>query len=499
MLLAFAAFCSETTMADTSRPCDQVSTSYTKTFERDTGMEMDVAHLLPLTEKYSARVPRYTSYPTAVEFTPNFSPEQWMRELRADIHEQGPKTSLYLHIPFCKTLCFFCACAREGGTNRSRVSPYLYSVMKELASYAEFAPDMEISQLHLGGGSPNYLNPDDLCTVIEAFRGFLPRWSENAELSIEFDPRETSLIHVRAARQLGFSRISFGVQDFHPDVQRAIHRKQSKEATALLVQESRAQGIGEINFDLIYGLPEQTLDTWRSTIIDVLELRPDRLAVYGYAHVDWRAKNQQAFNTKCTLPTPQERVALFSLAHQMLTEAGYYYLGMDHFALENDTLSRAHREGTMRRNFMGYSTQAGVRVLGLGASAISSTKRTYAQNHIPIQEYNSAIHSLGSAVARGMNLNEDDILRKEIIEDIMCKGRLDLHDYAGRYTGPLDALFPNFEERLEQLRSDELITKNGSIIQATQTGRYFLRTIASLFDSYLPKYTGGQKVFSSSC
>lgn len=462
-------------------------------------MEMDVEHLLPLTRKYSSRVPRYTSYPTAVEFKPDFSPERWREALSADIASEGPKTSLYLHIPFCKTLCFFCACAREGGTNRSRVAPYLYAVMRELASYSEIASGVEISQLHLGGGSPNYLNPEELYTVIEAFRGIFPHWSENAELSIEFDPRETSLLHVRAARALGFSRISFGVQDFHPVVQKAIHRKQSKEATALLVEESRAQGINEINFDLIYGLPEQTLETWRKTITDVIELRPDRLAVYGYAHVDWRAKNQQAFNTNVTLPNPEERVALFALAHQMLREAGYYYLGMDHFALENDTLTRAHRDGTMRRNFMGYSTQAGVRVLGLGASAISSTKKAYAQNHVAIQEYNSAIHSLGSGVARGMLLNDDDILRKEMIEDIMCKGRLDLHDFDTRFDGPLDALFPNLEEKLAQLTLDDLITTHGSVIEATHTGRYFLRTIASLFDSYLCKYSGGEKVFSSSC
>lgn len=460
---------------------------------------MDVARLLPLTEKYAARVPRYTSYPTAVEFQPDFSPTLWREELRADVAAHGPKTSLYLHIPFCKTLCFFCACAREGGTNRSRVAPYLYSIMKELASYADIASELEISQLHLGGGSPNYLTPDELSTVVETFRTFFPRWSDNAELSIEFDPRETSLAHVHAARKLGFSRISFGVQDLHPDVQKAIHRNQSKEATALLVTESRAHGINEINFDLIYGLPEQTLETWRRTLTDVIQLRPDRLAVYGYAHVDWRAKNQQAFNSKVNVPNPQERVALFALAHQMLSEEGYYYLGMDHFALETDTLTRAHHDGTMRRNFMGYSTQAGVRVLGFGASAISSTTRAYAQNHVAIREYNSAIHSLGNAVARGMFLNEDDILRKEIIEDIMCKGRLDLHAYDDRHDRSLDALFPNLEEKLSQLQSDSLITTRGGVIEATATGRYFLRTLASLFDGYLHKYNGGQKVFSASC
>jgi oxygen-independent coproporphyrinogen-3 oxidase len=460
-------------------------------------MKIDPQELLALSERYSTRVPRYTSYPTAVEFTPDFSSLMWRNALERDLTLCGARTSLYIHIPFCKKLCFFCACAREGGSNRSRVKPYMYSLMQELASYRDIANGMTISQLHFGGGSPNYLTPEELTTVVESVRAFFPAWDSKAELSIEFDPRETSIRHIQVARELGFSRISFGVQDFHPKVQKAIHRSQSLDATARLVSESRARGIEEINFDLIYGLPEQTLESWRKTLEQVINLQPNRLAVYGYAHVDWRAKNQQAFNETVYLPNAHERIALFCLTHSMLQDAGYYYLGMDHFAREDDSLTKAHRAGTMRRNFMGYSTQAGVRVIGLGASAISSTQYAYSQNHIPIQAYNNSMMLLGNAVARGMMIAPDDVIRRNIIEEIMCTGRVRLDDYAAKFTEHLSVAFPSLYESLEHLRADQLITIEDSVLTATPKGRFFLRNIASLFDGHLRKYGTTNKVFSS--
>jgi oxygen-independent coproporphyrinogen-3 oxidase len=370
--------------------------------------------------------------------------------------------------------------------------------MQELASYRDVANQMTISQLHLGGGSPNYLTPEELHALIESVRAFFPSWERSAELSIEFDPRETSLRHIEAVQALGFSRISFGVQDFHPAIQKAIHRSQSREITERLVQESRSRGISEINFDLIYGLPEQTLATWKETLQQVIELRPNRLAVYGYAHVDWRAQNQRAFNEKFNLPNTHERIALFCLAHSMLRDAGYDYLGMDHFALNDDSLSKAHREGTMRRNFMGYSTQAGVRVVGLGASAISSTSYAYSQNHVPIQAYNDSMHLLGNAVVRGMLISPDDAIRRDMIEQIMCTGRLQLEEYSERFAEHLSVVFPNLYERLAELQNDGLITLTDSSLEVTREGRFFLRNIASVFDGHLPKYAAETKVFSSS-
>lgn len=459
-------------------------------------MKIHPQELIAISERYSTRVPRYTSYPTAVEFSPEFSPLMWRNALERDVALYGPRTSLYLHIPFCRKLCFFCACAREGGSNRSRVKPYLDSLIQELAFYRDIADEMTISQLHLGGGSPNYLTPEELATVVECVRGFFSSWDPQAELSIEFDPRETSHRHIQFAKQLGFSRISLGVQDFDPRVQKAIHRSQSREATSDLVTAIRAVGIGEVNFDLIYGLPEQTLESWRKTLEQVIQLNPNRLAVYGYAHVDWRATNQYAFNDTVHLPNAHERIALFCLTHSMLQEAGYYYLGMDHFAREDDSLTKAHQAGTMRRNFMGYSTQAGVRVIGLGASAISSTRYAYSQNHVAIQAYNNSMMLLGNAIARGMTVAPDDVVRRDIIEEIMCTGRVRLNDYAELFTEHLSVALPGFYEGLERLRSDQLITTTDSTLEATPTGRFFLRNIAALFDAHLQKY-GTEKVFSS--
>ena len=460
-------------------------------------MKLQAQEIEALTEKYTGRVPRYTSYPTAVEFKPTLTHEAWQQSLETDLEKFGPDTSLYVHIPFCKTLCFFCACAREGGKDRDRVRPYLQALEKEIAAYATFGERCSITQLHFGGGSPNYLTSEELIEVVGYLKKSFPHWSSNAELSAELDPRETTSAQIETLRGLGFSRFSFGVQDFDLTVQQAINRKQSLDATAALVAESRRIGINEINFDLIYGLPEQTLEGWRETLKTTIMLKPNRLAIYGYAHVDWRSKTQKAFNESYRLPTPQERIALFVLAHQMLTEAGYYYLGLDHFALENDSLTRAHKNGSMRRNFMGYSTLAGTRVLGFGASAISSTQQSFAQNEISVDAYQQKISESGHALTKGMLLTEDDKIRREMIETLMCTCGIDLAAYQDKFSHALEIEMPDLQQNIEKLVSDGLITRTGTRIDATLKGRVLLRSIACIFDAYLPKYQAGAKVFSA--
>lgn len=451
--------------------------------------------LKELVARYHVRIPRYTSYPTAVEFKKEYPVESWKEALERDLIEQGPDTSLYLHVPFCSSLCFFCACSKEITKDRRVVRPYLDALQKELKFYEPYASRMKIVQLHWGGGSPNFLSPEEMHEVYLMIRNTFPHWNENTEFSVELDPRETSTAHIDVLRSNHVTRLSFGVQDLNEEVQRVIHRRQSKEQTALLTRYARSQGIEGINYDLIYGLPAQTVERWSDTIDHVISLMPDRIALYGYAHVEWKSVAQKTFDKKSFLPNAEQRIDLFINAYEKLLQAGYYYIGFDHFARGHDALRQAYVNGTMRRNFMGYTTGGNSRVIGLGPSAISSTQNAFVQNTTSVSRYQQLLAQQEASLERGLTLSRDDQKRRWIIESIMCSGTVDKNEYRTLWRDDFDQTYDAYAAR--QLVDDGIISNTNDRLTVTPQGQFFLRNIASLFDAYLvAQVTPTAKVYS---
>ena len=317
-------------------------------------------YLKRLINAYSTQGPRYTSYPTAVEFTNSFNSDSWKKFLIADAHLS---TALYFHLPFCNSLCYFCACNKIIARSREGVAPYLQTLFKELKTYQELldTKNIEIEQIHWGGGTPNYLLPDEMIELHQRTLEIFPKVENDADISVEIDPRTISSEHLSTLRKLGFNRLSMGVQDFDPFVQETINRIQPYELTRDVCLEARDVGFEGLNIDLIYGLPNQTTKGFSSTLEKILEIKPERIALYGYAHVTWIKKVQKALE-RSHLPTPEERIDLFLQAYQMLVSAGYLHIGMDHFALPSDELSIAQDSGKLNRNFMGYTTHKGANI-----------------------------------------------------------------------------------------------------------------------------------------
>jgi len=437
--------------------------------------------LSTLITKYDGRIPRYTSYPTAADFLPVKSADLAVDAIRAG---RNKPVSLYIHLPFCASLCWFCACNKVVAHDQSVVTPYLDALRKEISLAKEISGgSVTLGQLHLGGGSPTFLSAHNMAALLshlrKEFNGF-----ESASKSIELDPRTTTHDQLAVLADAGFTRASLGVQDFNERVQRAVHRVQPKELVERVVRQVRSAGFNSVNFDLIYGLPEQTEHSMRETIRDVLALRPDRIALYGYAHVQWKVKVQRTLE-KFALPDPAERVALFSLAEEELLSHGYISLGLDHFALPTDELV-AHAEAkTLHRTFMGYTTVEGEGVLGLGVSAISDIGGTLFQNEVDLDCYYSKLSAGELPVSRGRARTHEDSIRAYIIERIMCDGEL----VVGRSPEPLQAEVQEAMwevlPRLRQLENDGLIKVQSDQLVATFNGRFFLRTIASSFDTLL--------------
>lgn len=453
-----------------------------------------------LVRKFSGSGPRYTSYPTAVEFGPAVQNREWKELLARDCELQSGTgaSSLYFHIPFCHELCYFCACNRVVTRKEEVVPPYLEAVKQELQTYRSLVPasKLPIEQIHWGGGSPNYLRPAQMEELHLAALDVFPNVTPDADISIELDPRTTSIEQIRMLAKLGFNRLSLGVQDFDPIVQEAVNRIQSFEQTWELCQAGRSEGFSGVNIDLIYGLPNQTVAGFRKTIEKILEIKPDRIALYGYAHVTWIRKTQKALE-RGVLPAPDDRIEIFLEGVKAFSAAGYEYIGLDHFALPQDALSAALKKGRLNRNFMGYTTHKGVRILGFGVSSISSLAGGFAQNKKEVAEYQKGIAGTGLAVERGLVRSEEDCLRWDIIERIMCEGVLDLArleeqwkiDFFAHFTEPLEKLKPYMDEGLLQITKDSL--------RLTAVGRLFARNIAMAFDAYLDKHRAAAKpVFS---
>ncbi|HEY8570065.1 oxygen-independent coproporphyrinogen III oxidase [Microbulbifer sp.] len=436
-----------------------------------------------LLARYAGACPRYTSYPTADRFYPlsgSAAGEQpW------DALKNVETLSLYVHIPFCRSLCYFCACNKIITNQYGLASSYLDSVLREAQWYRERVAKAPVVQLHLGGGTPTFLNDGDLRRLMAGLGEIFDlRTGEDVEYSIEADPRVLEGETLDTLRELGFNRLSLGIQDFNVDVQRAVNRICSPEQVRALTEGARERGFGSISYDLIYGLPGQDVASLEQTIDTVMELAPDRIALYHYAHLPERFKAQRLINTDL-IPSPSAKIAMQLAASRRLTEAGYVFLGMDHFARPDDALAQAGAEGRLARNFQGYTLMPADALVGLGASAISYSRDGYWQNHHGLKEYAGAIGERGEAICRGWQLNQDDRLRQWMIMELMCHLRIDKREVGARTGQSFESAFAPELARLQPMFADGLLGQSPSDLYVTERGRWFLRNAAAAFDVYL--------------
>ncbi len=430
-------------------------------------------------KQFDLNGPRYTSYPTADRFTPTFQPTDYEQALRT---MQRKAASLYVHVPFCRSLCYYCACNKIISKSATVADEYLDVLTQETALVAQARPQLPVVQLAFGGGTPNFLSVAQLTRLIrdlESKFDFLP----DREQGIELDPRYLDAAYIAALPGLGFNRVSYGVQDFDERVQTLIHRFQSFEQTAQAVQASRASGIDSISFDLVYGLPIQSRESFAATLERVLSLEPDRLALFNYAHIPERFKAQRRIPTE-TLPSIQQRTELFLYATERLVDAGYQSIGLDHFAKPGDPLAMAHADGSLRRNFQGYSTHQSTDLIGLGVSAISNVNGVFAQNSPQIDVYRERVSTGQLATVRGIKLNRDDEIRARVIEAIMCVGGVDWPAIGARYGIDPVAYFAAEQAELARFASTGIVVNDGQRLTVTPQGKLLLRAVAMVFDAY---------------
>ena len=440
-----------------------------------------------LLRRYDRPGPRYTSYPTAPQFNADFG-EAALREVaRASNEDPIPRPlSLYVHVPFCFSPCFYCGCNRIITRDLSRGRAYLERLEREIALMAPlFDRDREVIQLHFGGGTPNFLDAAQLCGVVETLRGaFRFADSDDRDISVELDPRFCNPADMPVLAAAGFNRTSLGVQDFDPKVQDAVNRIQSVEETRAIVDACRGAGMRSVNIDLIYGLPGQSLDGFRRTLDTVVAMRPDRLAVYSYAHLPHIFKPQKQIDD-ALLPDPDTKLALLQAAVEQLTAAGYVYIGMDHFALPDDELAVAQARGGLHRNFMGYTTHADSDLVGLGVSAISHIGNSFSQNPRDLPSWEIALDEGRLPVFRGMRMDEDDEIRADLVQSLMCQGEVRVRAFQERHGIGFAEYFADDLQRLWPLADDGLVEVGPDAIRATPRGRLLLRNIAMCFDRYL--------------
>jgi len=453
--------------------------------------------MLELLPRYAMDGPRYTSYPTAPTWSDAYGAGEYRQDLAAAGASAADPLSLYVHVPFCESLCHFCACNRVIVRDRGRAQAYLDSIERELDAVRGAMPlARTATQLHWGGGTPTWLPPDAILRLYGAVTARFPL-RDDAEVSIEVDPRITTREHVAALAECGFNRISLGVQDFDPRVQEAIHRIQPAEQTATLVEWARGAGFQSVNFDLIYGLPYQRPETFDRSLDALLAIGPDRIALYSYAHVTWVARQQRGFERK-DLPEPSTKLAIMMLAIRRLLAAGYQFIGLDHFARPDDELARAVTDRSLRRNFMGHTTQAGVDLLGFGPSAISELRGAYAQSQREVDAWQAAVTEGGLATLRGHRLTGDDRERRWIISQLMCHGELDAARFEQTFGRPLAGAYAAELEALAPAQADGLVTlSDAGDLRVTPAGRLLVRNVAMVFDAYLSaQRSRGERMFS---
>lgn len=438
-----------------------------------------------LIRRYDGRGPRYTSYPTALQFDEQLDEREYRRNALAS-NASGVPLSLYVHIPFCHSLCYYCGCNKIVTHNQERVQKYLQNLYREIGMQSElFDRARKVEQLHFGGGTPTYLDDARLRDLmVKLAAAFHFDDSDERQFSIEVDPRTVDGTGIRLLADLGFNRLSLGVQDFDDKVQRAVNRLQSVEQTRALVDAARESGFRSISFDLIYGLPHQTVASFDRTLDTVIDMRPDRFAVYNYAHLPQRFKGQRMINAD-DIPLPDTKLEILGRTIQRLTSSGYVYIGMDHFALPNDELVRARREGSLQRNFQGYSTHRHCDLISLGVSSISHIGDVYAQNSVTTMEYEDLLEQGRLPIRKGIAVDEDDLLRARVIQALMCYDALAFDDFDAATGIGFRQYFATELDRLVPLADDGLIVIDDDAIRIQPKGRLLLRNIAMTFDRYL--------------
>jgi oxygen-independent coproporphyrinogen III oxidase len=449
---------------------------------RETQEELRVSQ--EFLERYNRPGPRYTSYPTAPVWNDTFG----VNELE-EVHQQAERAqspvSLYMHLPFCESLCLFCACNVIIQKDKSGAPPYLAVLKREMERVSRgVSKQRRVVQFHWGGGTPTYLTPVQIEDLFAATREHFS-FSSDAEIGIEVDPRVTSREQLETLRRLGFNRLSMGIQDFHPEVQKAIHRIQPFALTRDLLISARELGFDSINVDLIYGLPYQTAQRFATTVDQILDLAPDRVALFSYAHVPWLKKQQGSFAAH--LPEGMQKFEIFRIGLLKFLDAGYLYIGMDHFAKPGDELAIAQQNRTLHRNFQGYTTKAGADLYGLGITAISGIQNAYAQNHRDLASWEKAVSERGLATMRGYRLSEEDRLRRAVISRLLCHTVVMKDEIAREFGMDFDEHFAGELRRLAPFQDDGLVQLESNQIRATWLGRIFIRNLAMIFDPYLEK------------
>ena len=440
-----------------------------------------------LIRRYDTFGPRYTSYPTAVQFTTDCGVEDYLNWAKESNEDPIPAPlSLYLHIPFCDTICYYCGCSKVITKDKSKAAPYIDLLKKEIKLQgALFAKDREVTQIHWGGGTPTFLSDKEIYEIIECIReNFNVPANSQVEFGIEVDPRTVDQARIKNLANMGFNRISFGVQDFDPKVQESVNRIQSTKEIQQHIVDANAADFQSINIDLMYGLPNQSMKSFSKTLDTTIELNPDRIAIYNYAHLPEMFKPQRRIKEE-ELPSAEEKLNILQMCIDKLQDAGYVYIGMDHFAKESDDLVKAQQQGSLHRNFQGYSTNADCDMIAMGITAISRVGDNYSQNVRTIEEYGERLNKGEIPVFRGIELEADDVLRREVINQLMCNNQLDIKKLEREWKIDFRTYFKSSLENLQQMTDDGLLKMEKTRLTITTSGRLLARSICMQFDRYL--------------
>lgn len=452
-------------------------------------IEFDTA----LIRKYDIAGPRYTSYPTAVQFSPEFTEADY-RQQAAQSNQSARDLSLYFHLPFCDTICYYCACNKVITKDRSKAIPYLETLHKEIAMQGQlFDSSRKVNQLHWGGGTPTFISHQQMTELMQVTRQhFNLHDDDSGEYSIEIDPREVTHESIKVLRDIGFNRMSLGVQDFDPAVQKAVNRIQSEEQTINTLNSAREFGFKSISTDLIYGLPLQTAESFFTTLQRIIEINPDRISLFNYAHMPELFKPQRRIN-EADMPSAELKLTILKLSIEQLIDAGYVYIGMDHFAKPDDELSIAQQQGKLYRNFQGYATHADCDLVGMGITSIGTIDNSFAQNVKQLDEYQALINADKLAVFRGVIIDQDDLIRRDVIMQLICHFDLNFAAIEAKHSIKFSDYFSNEIERLSAMHDDGLIELNKSSIRVTAKGRLLIRNICMVFDRYLADKNNQQR------
>ena len=442
---------------------------------------------IDLIKKYDKPGPRYTSYPTAPHFNESFTHQNYLDEIiKTNIGRDLPDLSLYFHLPFCDTLCYFCACNMIVTRNRDRIKKYIDYLKREIDLItAHISHDRKATQLHWGGGTPTHLNPDEIADLSSYIQDRFD-FNADAEAGCEIDPRELTKAHLAALRDGGFNRISMGVQDFNPDVQKAVNRIQPEVLTRQVVDWVRELGFHSINLDLMYGLPFQSVKTFEKTVDTIIDIDPDRIALFNFAYVPWMKKHQKAIRPE-DLPVAEEKLNILKMSTEKLTRAGYVFIGMDHFAKPDDELALALEGKKLYRNFQGYSTHAGADLYAMGITSISQFGRIYAQNIKKEKKYHAVLDQGILPTTKGYYLNDDDLLRSPVIVKLMCDFELDFTSIENEFGIDFETYFSRGLDNLDEMIADNLLSIENKILKITKMGRFLIRNIAMNFDGYIER------------